>query len=111
MIECYMRALRASMFTWMWQHRIGLERQSVVALAIDISMHYWCEEKMTTCVSYETETDNSRSEIAGRPTSASIHASMQSAVHFAGHVEAILYKEPEQHNNTKRPQEFSSTLT
>ena len=43
----------------------------MVALAIDISMHYWCEEKMTTCVSYEMETDNSRSEIACRPTSAS----------------------------------------
>ena len=64
MIECCMRALCASMFTWTWQHRIGVERQSVVALAIDISMHYWCEEKMATCVSYETETDNSSSEIA-----------------------------------------------
>ena len=83
----------------------------MVALAIDISMHYWCEEKMATCVSYEMETDNSSSEIAGRPTLASIHASMQSAVHYAGHVEAILCEEPKQHNNTKRPQEFSSTLT
>ena len=73
----------------------------MVALAIDISMHYWCEEKMATCVSYEMEIDNSSSEIAGRPTSASIHASMQSAVHFAGHVEAILCEE--QHNNTKGP--------
>ena len=40
-----------------------------------------------------------------------IHASMQSAVHIAGHVEAILCEEPEQHNNTKRPQEISGTLT
>ena len=38
----------------------------MVALAIDI--HYWCKEKMATCVSYETETDNSSSEIAGSPT-------------------------------------------
>ena len=29
------------------------------------------EEKMATCVGYETETDNSSSEIADRPTSAS----------------------------------------
>ena len=34
-------------------------------------MHYWCKEKKATCVSYETETDNSSSEIAGRLTSAS----------------------------------------
>ena len=73
-------------------------------------MHYWCEKKMATCVSYETETDNSSSEIAGRPTSAS-NAMMDVIKTVAGHVEVILCEEPEQHNNTKRPQEFSSTLT
>ena len=36
MIQCCMRALCASMFMWTWQHQIGVERQSVVALAIDI---------------------------------------------------------------------------
>ena len=64
-------------------------------------MHYWCEEKMATCVSYETETDNSSSEIAGRPTSAS-NATMDVIKTVAGHVEAILCEEPEQHN-TKSP--------
>ena len=79
-------------------------------------MHYWCEEKMATCVSCETETDNSSSEIAGRPTSAS-NATMD----VIKNVGVVMYKipsfnvlsfeEPEQHDNTKRPQEFCSTLT
>ena len=54
----------------------GLERQRGSTSHRYLSMHYWCEEKMATCVRYETETDNrliviGSSEIAGRPTSAS----------------------------------------
>ena len=54
----------------------------MVALAIDISMHYWCEEKKATCVSYETETDNSSSEIAGRLVWGSLRLAPISAFKF-----------------------------
>ena len=76
-------------------------------------MHYWCKEKMATCVSYVTETDNSSSEIAGRPTSAS-NATMD-VIKTVG---VVMYKIPSfvscllrNRNNAKRPQEFSSTFT
>ena len=52
-------------------------------------MHDWCEEKMAICVSYETETDNSSSEIAGRPTSAS--NAMMDMIKTVG---VVMYKSP-----------------
>ena len=76
-------------------------------------MHYWCEEKMATCVSYETETDNSSSEIAGRPTSASnatmdVIKTVGAVMYKIPSFSVLSFEEPEQHN-TKRPQEFSSS--
>ena len=78
-------------------------------------MHYWCEEKMVTCVSYETETDNSSSEIAGRPTSASnttmdVIKTVGAVMYNIPSFSVLSFEEPEQHN-TKSPQEFCSTLT
>ena len=62
----------------------------MVALAIDIIYALLVQrENGNLCVSYETETDNSSSEVAGRPTSAS-NATMD-VIKTVG---AVMYKIP-----------------